>query len=365
MPFIQKYVDQLIDDFQPYHKTKRMTYEDGLMLIAVQRYYEITKSKKYLDFLKTYFDLYINDFGEILNYHVDEYNIDNILAGNVLFFMYETLHEEKYLKAIDLLYSQLKDHPRTASGNFWHKQRYPYQVWLDGLYMGQVFYLRYALMNKNASMIDDIMSQVKNTDKFLWDEKRNLYVHAYDELHVMQWADKETGKSPNIWSRSVGWFAMALADLYELMPESRKEDRLMLQNLLNKLVSGVLKHLDNEYHMLYQVVDRPDVKGNYLETSGSAMIAYSILKGYRLDIFDEEMYQNALEMVDGIERKHLKIDESRIVLGGTCSVAGLDNEVRDGSVEYYLSEAIAENEIKGVGPYLFAKEELLRLKLKE
>jgi unsaturated rhamnogalacturonyl hydrolase len=154
-----------------------------------------------------------------------------------LFFVFEKTKEEKYQKAIDLLRSQLLTHPRTASGSFWHKKRYPYQIWLDG-----------------------------------------LYVHAYDETSSMQWADKDTGHSPNIWSRSVGWLAMALVDIYELLGGDYKKEKVHLKTLANKLINGLKKHLDNELFMLYQIVDKLASKGNYLETSGSAMIAYSLKK---------------------------------------------------------------------------------------
>jgi unsaturated rhamnogalacturonyl hydrolase len=355
---LKTYIYQLINKFHPYNDTKRMTYEDGLMLIAAEKYYKLTSDEFVFNFLEKYLDYHINDNGEIVNYHLDEYNIDNILAGNVLFFVYEKTGKKKYLKTIELLRKQLLTHPRTESMNFWHKKRYPYQVWLDGLYMGQVFYLRYALLKKDFSIIDDVYRQVMNTDKYLWDQKRKLYVHAYDEKKVMQWADEETGHSPNIWSRSVGWFAMALVDLIELLPNDFTSEKTAFSELIVKLIDGVKPHLDPEYSMMYQVVDKPNVKGNYLETSGTAMLAYAALKGYRLGVLDSSYQLLGEKIVKGINEKYLRDENGKIILGGICAVAGLDNERRDGSVAYYLSEKIAENEIKGVGPYLFALMEL-------
>ncbi len=356
--FLSKYMKQMIEEFKPYNKTKRMTYEDGLMLIAAMRYYEISSDDYVLKFLLSYLDDFIDEDGNIQSYHLDDYNIDNILAGNVLFFAFEKTKNQKYQKAIELLISQLLTHPRTLSGSFWHKKRYPYQIWLDGLYMGQVFYLRYGLMTKDKFIIDDVIHQVANADKLLWDEERELYVHAYDETLSMQWADKNTGHSPNIWSRSVGWFAMALVDLFELFGDDSQEEQAKLKFYANKLITGLVRHLDQDYKMLYQVVDKPLYDGNYLETSGSAMIAYTLMKGYRLNIFNKKEYELGKSLIDGINRKYLREESNKIILGGICAVAGLDNEKRDGSVEYYLSEKIAENEIKGVGPYLFALIEL-------
>lgn len=359
--FLSKYMKQMIDEFKPYNKTKRMTYEDGLMLIAAMRYYEITSEDYVLKFLINYLDKVIDEDGKIQSYHLEDYNIDNILAGNVLFFVFDKTKNEKYQKAIELLRSQLLTHPRTLSGSFWHKKRYPYQIWLDGLYMGQVFYLQYGIITKDKLIIADVINQVNNADKLLWDKDRELYVHACDENMSMQWADKDNGHSPNVWSRSVGWFAMALVDLYDLFDEHNKDEKEQLKTLANKLIDGLIKHLDNEYKMLYQIVDKPELKGNYLETSGSAMIAYTLIKGYRLNIFGVEELELGKSLIKGINRKYLREKSSQIVLGGICAVAGLDNEKRDGSIEYYLSEKIAENEIKGVGPYLFALIELEKM----
>ncbi len=356
--FLSKYMKQMIEEFKPYNEIKRMTYEDGLMLIAAMRYYEVTSEEYVLRFLINYLDAFIDEDGNIQSYQLEDYNIDNILAGNVLFFVFEQTKNGKYQKAIELLRSQLLTHPRTLSGSFWHKKRYPFQIWLDGLYMGQVFYLRYGLINKDRFIIEDVINQVDNADKLLWDKDRELYVHAYDETLSMQWADKNTGHSPNIWSRSVGWFAMALVDLFELFGKSYQEEQEKLKAYANKLIKGLIRHLDNDYKMLYQIVDKPLCDGNYLETSGSAMIAYTLIKGYRLNLFDEVGLKLGKSLINGINRKYLREESNQIILGGICAVAGLDNEKRDGSVEYYLSEKVAENEIKGVGPYLFALIEL-------
>lgn len=357
-----EFLKQRLKQFSAYHPTKRMTYEDGLMLLSLLRGYEASMDDDFADGLMRYLQKNIDPSGKIVSYEETEYNIDNILAGNVLFDAWDATFDPKFLFAQESLMRQLRHHPRTISGSFWHKLRYPYQIWLDGLYMGQVFYYRYGLLHDDRAIQEDVKRQIENVRTFLWDDVKGLYLHAYDETKSMQWADKTTGRSPNVWSRSVGWFAMALVDLFELAVVSDVPFAKRLSALLSELLEGMRKHRDPSTSMWRQVVDRPDVAGNYLETSGSAMLAYAMIKGARMGMLDSSCLEEGEQTLIGIDKTYLAIVNQQYELGGICAVAGLDNERRDGSVAYYLSEHIAVNEIKGVGPYVFAKLELEQFK---
>lgn len=361
---LEEFLKQIMTSFKPYHIHKGMTYEDGVFLLAVAAYYKVTGDSHYLDFIRHYVDRHVDPDGYIQNYHLEEYNIDNILAGNVLYLLMDQYEDPRYEKAVRLLREQLRTHPRTNSGSFWHKLRYPYQIWLDGLYMGQPFYLAYGLRTNDSDIVSDVLRQVDNARRYLWDPKRQLYCHAYDEKKVMQWASKETGMSPNVWGRSVGWFAMALVESYELLPEMMSSERKKLSGLLVELIEGMKPFQDPISKMWYQIVDKPKLERNYLETSGSAMLAYAMLKGARLGMLDRMYRIDGESTLSGIEKTVLKIVDQHYVLGGTCKVAGLDNDLRDGSDEYYLSEPIVSNEIKGVGPFLFAQAEIKLLQSK-
>jgi unsaturated rhamnogalacturonyl hydrolase len=353
-----EFLKQRLNQFTAYHPTKRMTYEDGLMLMALLRAYEGSGDDVFADGLMQYLQTNIDPSGNIVSYEETEYNIDNILAGNVLFSVWDATLDPKFLFAQEALMRQLKHHPRTKSGSFWHKLRYPNQIWLDGLYMGQVFYYQYGLLHDDQAIQEDVKHQVENVRSYLWDETKKLYLHAYDETKSMQWAAKDTGRSPNVWSRSVGWFAMALVDLFELAVPVDVAFAKRLGALLTELLEGMRAHKDPRYSMWRQVVDRPDVEGNYLETSGSAMLAFAMIKGARMGMIDAACLEEGKQTIDGIDQRYLSVIDGVYELDGICSVAGLDNEKRDGSVAYYLSEKIAVNEIKGVAPYLYAKLEM-------
>lgn len=340
--------------FKPYHPTKRMTYEDGLMLISAERLYKVTNDEEYLNFILSYLDEWIDDEGGITCYKLEDYNIDNILAGNVLFLAYEKTKNEKYLKTMSILRKQLTYQPRTTYGNFWHKRIYPYQVWLDGLYMGQIYYLTYAFKHNDKKAVKDSLTQFKNVRKYLFNEEDKLYYHAHDETKIMQWANKETGLSPHVWSRSVGWYAMALIDAIDVLEKNNHSSK-ELKGYLAELVDNLLPHLHE--NMLYQLVDLHNLEGNYLETSGSAMLAYTLIKGYKLRVFEEKYLQKGKDILLSIDKHYKKGDD----IYGICRVAGLDNDKRDGSIEYYLSEEVVKNDIKGMGPYFLSHIELLRL----
>lgn len=349
----KKFIRQYIENFKPYHATKRLVYEDGLILIASMRYYALTKDPFYKDFIITYFDEWIDDDGNIQGYKLEDFNIDNVLSGYVLFFAYEETKNEKFLKAIELLYKQLQFQPRTSFNNFWHKRIYPHQVWLDGLYMGQLFYMKANLYFNNTEGIRDSVEQFKNIRKYLYNKDNNLYHHAYDDTHHMQWANKETGKSPNVWSRSVGWYAMAVADMLDSFDEETLSYKFFTEEL-DFLLRGMVPYMDKKTKMIYQLVEYPNLEGNYLEVSGSAMLAYAMIKGAKKNALHKDFLSLGKEILNGIEDTYLKKENGVYKLEGICRVAGLDNERRDGSIAYYLSEPVVSNDIKGVGPYFLA-----------
>ena len=340
-------------------KPAHWNYIDGCMMTALLNFAEITGDKKYSDFVCDFIDYYVGDDGSILGYSKDKYNLDDINEGRVLFDLYDMTGKEKYLKAIERLHSQIVEQPRTNTGNFWHKQIYPNQIWLDGIYMAQVFYVRYQL--KNGGSLSDTMSQIKNVRKYMFSEEKGLCYHGMDCSKSAFWADKQTGLSKNFWLRAIGWFTVALADIIAYTDGLDREEFI---SVFRDVIKGISQYADPETGMYYQVVDCGGREGNYLETSGSSMIAYAMLKGARLGVIDESYAALGRKTFDGICKKYLTVSENgELHLGGICLVAGLgpeDNKRRDGSYEYYISEPVVENDAKGVAPFLLCYTEVLR-----
>ncbi|MGN0322158.1 MAG: glycoside hydrolase family 105 protein, partial [Oliverpabstia sp.] len=273
----EKYIDDYLNHYNNY-KTY-WNYEDGCVLVGAQQLYEATGEEKYFDFVKTYVDAWVTEDGTITNYEIGKHSIDNINPSKVLFFLYQKTGEEKYRKAIEFTMNELRTHPRCDCGNFFHKAVYPNQIWLDGLYMAQPFYMAYETEFNKKEHYNDIIRQFENVRKYLYSEEKGLYFHAYDEKKVQFWCDKETGCSHNFWLRSMGWYLMALIDTMDVMGKEIFEQYKKLETIFKEAIRGILQYQDPETGLFYQVIDRSDVENNYLETSGSAMVAYAIMKG--------------------------------------------------------------------------------------
>ncbi len=343
--FIKGYFERFVSA-----KENHWNYVDGCLLNAAVLLYEQKKEEYYKDFVLHYYKKYIEENGNIRFYYPKDYNLDSINSGNGLFFAYRETGEEKYNKAIELLMDQIRNQPRTYTGNFWHKKCYPEQVWLDGLYMAQVFYARYQkLKDKDYS---DIVSQFKNVRKYLYNPEKGLYYHAIDMAKKQPWCNKENGLSPNFWGRACGWHIMALIDTMEIIGETG--DYQGLKDIFIEAINGLLQYQEKETGLFYQVVDREDVPENYLETSGSAMAAYAVLKGCRMGVLPCGIYKGQGEKIlDSLIQLKIKEIDGVLKLGDICRGAGLSDD-RDGTVEYYLSEPDGYDDHKGAAPLIMA-----------
>ena len=346
-------------------KPNKWNYIDGCMITACLSLYKTTGDEKFLDFSKKFLDYFVKDNGVIETYDPAEYNLDNVNQGKNLFTLYDLTGNQRYRDAIETIRGQLETQPRTKEGNFWHKKIYPNQVWLDGMYMGQPFYMEYETKFDDKKHYDDIFHQFANVVKYMRDPKTGLYYHGYDASKKAFWCNKETGLSQNFWLRALGWYSMALLDtLSKCEPgEEYKAEYDNLKKVFVDLIDSMLKFQD-ESGMWYQLPALGGREPNYLETSGSAIMAYSLLKGVRLGFLPESYRAYGLKAFQGICDRYLKEKDGHLSLGGICLVAGLgpeDNRRRDGSFEYYMSEPIVEDDAKGVGPLLLAYTEMRRL----
>ncbi len=345
-------------------KKPSWNYIDGCMTSSLIELYKTTGDKKYLDFVIKFVDYYVHEDGTILGYDPEKFSTDDLSESKILFDLYGYTKNEKYKKAIELAHSQILKHPRTKEGNFWHKKIYPNQVWLDGLYMAQVFYTRYQTIYGGKDYAD-IIKQFKNVKEIMFDPKAKLYYHGYDSAREMFWADKKTGLSKNFWLRSIGWYTVALVDVLDYMDQQMYDEYATIKSILKETIEGILQYQDKDSKMFWQVPNFPNREGNYLETSGSAMIAYAILKGVRLEALPERYRKIGKDIFDGICKKYLSVKEDGdLNLGGICLVAGLGPDKdrrRDGTYEYYISEPIVENDAKGVGPLIMAYTEMIKL----
>jgi unsaturated rhamnogalacturonyl hydrolase len=334
-------------------------YELGTLLEGMDAMWLNTADARYYNYIKSSVDQFVSSDGSIPTLKPEEYQLDNILLGRQLLLLYGVTQEPRYAKAAALLYQQLMHQPRNPAGGFWHKQRYPNQMWLDGLYMAEPFYAEYASTFHHPEAFTDITHQFVLMDEHARDPRTGLLYHGWDESKQERWANKETGLSSQFWARGMGWYMMALVDTLPYYPaEDPGRKKLIAQ--LERDAAAVARYQDGASGLWYQVLDKAGKKGNFLESSASCMFVYALTKGVRLGYLPERYLANAKRGSEGILKHFIKTGPGDDVsVGGTVKSAGLGGDpYRDGSYAYYIGEKVATNDPKGVGAFLLASTEM-------
>jgi unsaturated rhamnogalacturonyl hydrolase len=340
--------------------SSKWSYDMGVILKGMEGMWYRTGDAQYFDYIQKQMDFYVQNDGSIKSYRPDEYNIDHINNGKLTLFLYRVTEKEKYWKASQLLREQLKTHPRTNEGGFWHKKIYPYQMWLDGLYMGEPFYSEYALVSGEDTIWNDVANQFIWMEKHARDAKTGLLYHAWDESKEQLWANKTTGLSPHFWARAMGWYADALVDALDYFPENHPKRKELIA-ILNRLIVAVEKQQDKTTGLWYDVMNYngPGKEKNYFEASASCQFVYAIAKGVRKGYVPVAKLAIAKKGYAGILKEFIKEENGQTNLHGTVSVSGLGGKpYRDGSFDYYMREKVVVNDAKGVGAFLLAANEM-------
>ncbi len=337
----------------------RWSYDQGVILKGIEGVWKLYGEGKYFNYIQHSMDYYVREDGSIKDYKRDEFNIDHTNNGKVVMMLYNVTGKEKYKKAIDNIRSQFDDHPRTKEGGFWHKKIYPWQVWLDGLYMGQPFYAEYAKLAKQDKVFDDIAKQFINIERHTRDANTGLLYHGWDESREQKWANPNTGNSPHFWGRALGWYGMAMVDVLDHFANDHPGRDSIIQ-VLNRFATAVSKVQDAKSGLWYDIVDMPDNPKNYREASVSCMLVYTLAKAVRNGYIPASFSKNAKKGYAGIIKEFIEVDANgQTNLKGTVSVSGLGGKpYRDGSFDYYMSEKVVVNDPKGMGAFIKASVEM-------
>lgn len=339
----------------------KWTYDQGVVLKGIEGLWYQTGDAKYFVYMQQSMDFFVNESGEIRTYEQEDYNLDNVLCGRILLTLYNVTGKEKYYKAARILREQLQTQPRTKEGGFWHKKIYPYQMWLDGLYMAEPFYAEFAAAYNEAGAFDDIANQFTWMEQHARDAKTGLLYHGWDESREQKWADPQTGTSPHFWARAMAWYGMALVDVLENFPETHARQP-EVKAVLKRFADAVQKVQDSHTGLWYDIINLPKEQGNYPEASASAMFVCAIAKAVRLGLLPASYLPVAQKGWAGILKQFVETDANgQTNLKGTVSVSGLGGKpYRDGSYAYYMSEKVVVNDPKGVGAFLQAANEMER-----
>lgn len=336
----------------------KWNYTTGLELLAIMDAGAAYDRPEFIRYAERYYDTIVRPDAEVLTYKKVKYNLDHICPGRPLFELADRTGEVRYRAVLDTLYDQLQGQPRNADGGFWHKQVYPHQMWLDGLYMAEPFYAEYAAKYLTGAeydrAVEDIVNQFVAVAAHTFDPATGLYRHAYDDSREMFWCDKITGQSAHAWGRALGWYAMAIVETLQYL-DVDDTTRPMVE-ILNHIYGVLPKYADPATGMWYQVLDQPGRAGNYLESTGSVMFVYAQLKGVRLGYLPAEQGHEAMRSYEKFVERFVKENpDGTISITDCCAVAGLGGkQMRSGTFEYYISEPVIDNDCKGVGPFIWA-----------
>lgn len=331
---------------------KGWEYTNTIILHGLEKVYERTGDEKYLNYIKRFADQYINEKGEIFDLEPESNNLDKLHPGMILFPILEEWPEKKYELAAASIRAEFENQPRTVEGGFWHKQKYENEMWLDGIYMAEPFLVKYSVRFGTGDVeFKEAARQVKLIAEKTYNEEAQLFYHGWDSNKNASWADSETGQSDFYWSRGLGWFAMAMVDILEIIPKDHPE-RAVFVSTLDKIVAGIKRYQDPETGLWYQVLDQGNAPGNWHELSGSAMFVYSLKKGHRLGLIDDQFLAVAEKGWKGLQTKIKLVNGDPLI---TDAVEGMG--IQD-TYEGYISKERLENSPHGLCAILMAASEM-------
>lgn len=345
-----------------FRQAPKWGYTNGLVLQSIYLVGEAQGNQRYTQYAQSYADTMINARGEIRDYKIEDFNLDNINPGKLVFQLYKKTGDPRYLTVIQTLRRQLKWQPRTTDGGFWHKLIYPWQMWLDGLYMAAPFYAEYAATFNEPQAFDDVIKQIILMEKHARDSTSGLLYHGWDESTTQRWANPQTGQSPSFWGRAIGWYAMSIVDVLDFLPKEHPQ-RATLLRILQRTVDGIIAYQDESTGLWYQVVDQAGRPGNYLEATVSSMMIYTLAKAVNKGYLPPHYTRHAKKAFDGIIHHLMEVQPSgALQINQCCAVSGLGGKpYRDGSYEYYVHEQVRTNDPKATGPFILACLELEKM----
>jgi unsaturated rhamnogalacturonyl hydrolase len=340
----EKACEALMNKFEPEQlPPDRFHYHQGVFLSGMEKVWQQTHKKVYFDYIKRWVDSQVQPDGSVKKFNRDE--LDDIQPGVLLFNLYKETGDERYKTALHTLVPLLKDWNVNEEGGFWHKGRYPNQMWLDGLYMAGPIATMFGKAFDAPEYFDMMTFQALLMHKHTHDEKTGLLFHGWDASKQTPWADPVTGRAPEFWGRAIGWYPVALLEMFEYMPEDHK-DKAQLVEITKDLLIALTKFQDPATGLWYQVIDKTDRPDNWLENSCTALFVHAIAKAVRFGYLDESYMEYAWKGYQGVIDT-LKFDDNGFVrIGNICIGTGI------GDYAHYIARPTSENDLHGAGGFL-------------
>jgi rhamnogalacturonyl hydrolase YesR len=297
----------------PADRLARWSYWKGYTLYGFEMLWRSTGDQRYWDFIKRQMDPFVDEKGN-LTADVRLNSLDNIMAGNLMVALYEHTRDERYRAAATQIRKAFDTYPRNSDGGFWHNPRLTGEMWIDGVFMGQMFLIRYGKsIGDREYCFDEATRQIAIFARHGLKGESGLYYHAWAEQpEKTRWADLKTGLSSEVWSEGLGWYALILAETLAVLPPDHGR-RPEVVDIFQRLAGGLKRTQDPKTGRWFQVVDKGDQPDNWTDTSGSAMFTYAIQRGIELGLLKPSDYAAVVDKgYHGIIAK-AKIDGDELV----------------------------------------------------
>ena len=343
-------------------------YHQGVALSGMQQIYLLTGEKKFFNYIKNYVDSVIGPNGELygFNHEITTEDmpklarnaltmLDNKQPTILLYNLYDETGDEKYLNAIKTVAQSMYFWPVNSKGGYWHMMTQPYQMWMDGAYMAGPLSVMYADRFGDTVLRERAIKQIFIMNEHMKDPKTGLYYHGWDESKAEQWADKQTGLSSYFWGRAVGWYAVAILDILDYIPEDHPAVS-RLKDIEVDLLKSIVNFQDKKTGMWFNVLDKIDDPKNWVESSCTNLFIYSYAKAIRKDVIGKEYEEVLMKAYKGIEDKLYYDEDGFIVIDNVCCGTCIDS----GTYEHYICRAQLKNDLHGMGAFLLMCAEMQR-----
>ncbi len=345
-------------------------YHQGVFLSGMERLYDLTRKKEYFNYIQDYADYVLGPCGEVYGFcHELGLRQGSRFAGRemtmldcrqpavLLYRLFDETGDEKYMNAARTISASLYYWPVNEYGGYWHMLTQPNQMWLDSVYMCGPLSVKYAKRFGDTTLRKRAVKQVLLIDEKMKDIQTGLYYHGWDPTKTAEWANKKTGLSECIWGRAVGWYAAAIVDMLDDIPENLPEYKL-LADIEAALLKALTAYQDYKNGLWYQVTDKPGEAGNWIETSSSCLFAYAYAKAIRKGLIPREQYISVLNKVfDGIQDYIYEDAEGRLTLDRIC----IGTCIESGLYEHYIQRNHKKNDLHGMGAFVLMCTETAKL----
>lgn len=283
-----------------YQKAEGFSWHNAFLAHSLEHSHKINKNTEDLNSLITYFNQW-DDKGLPID------NLDNIMNGSTLIYVYDQTKNVKYKVMIESLIDYIVNHDKDSLNNLPYRPENSDYIFIDSLGMISPFLAHYGNITKNEQLTDLSVAQLVNFIEYGFDTNTNLPYHAYS-------LSEEVKKGIIGWGRSVGWLMIGIIDTLEHLNPDHSEYNY-LNNKFNKIMITVLEYQKENGSFSWQLQALEGIN----DSSATAMIGYSIIKAVKLELIESEYIDNVEKIIEYL----LSVTEEGYVMQSSAECKGL------------------------------------------